>query len=227
MIATAPRIKVCGVRTDAGVEAAIDGGADAIGFNFVVGSPRQVDDFIAADLVRRARDHVACVGLFVGVELDAVPALVARAGRIGLDALQLHGGESSDVVRAVETAGIACYAARRLGELGDLDRPEPIEALAGASRWALALVDAKSNARLLGGTGLRVSAALTSSAVARCRVMLAGGLDPQNVADIIASLRPVAVDAASGLERAPGMQDPRKVFAFCRSARAAFDAARS
>jgi len=57
--------------------------------------------------------------------------------------------------------------------------------------------------------------------------MLAGGLDPQNVADIIASLRPVAVDAASGLERAPGMQDPRKVFAFCRSARAAFDAARS
>ncbi|NLE87331.1 MAG: phosphoribosylanthranilate isomerase [Myxococcales bacterium] len=201
-------IKVCGVTTVEDARAAIAAGVDAIGLNFVPSSKRFLAPEAAAALIREAgRDAVR----WVGVVADQPPRqLEELLRRVELDQVQLHGKETPaeleallpHAFKAVAIAGPAdVERARRYG--GD-----PL------------LVDAHVPG-LLGGSGQTFDWTLVRELVRERRVVLAGGLRPDNVADAIRELRPWGVDVASGVELAPGRKDPRAVWSFVERARAA------
>lgn len=200
------RIKICGITTIADAEGCVAAGADMIGLNFVPGSPRAIDAARAKDIADAVRGRAEIVG--VVADLDEA-TLVALRAAVGLDRLQLHGSEPPELV-----ARLAPHAFKAL-------RVGSAEDVAEASRYAgLVLIDAKV-AGALGGTGRTVDFALAAP-LARARpILLAGGLRPENVADAVYAVAPWGVDAASGVEIAPGVKDLDAVAALVRAARSA------
>jgi phosphoribosylanthranilate isomerase len=203
-------VKVCGVRTPEIAEAAIEAGADWLGLVLVPASPRHVDDAAARVLVDAVRGRADLVGVMV----DATPAECDEAAqRYRLAAVQLHGQVTLStaarvtvpVIRAINVDGAAQALTR--------------------AWWpdCLVLLDAapSSSGALPGGTGARVDEAVAAALSRHRRVILAGGLTPENVAEAIAAVRPHGVDASSGLESAPGVKDAARVVAFVRAARSA------
>ncbi len=208
---SAPRIKICGITRVEDAEHATRAGADYLGLNFWPRSKRHVSVERAAELAAAARavnPHVEIVGLFVDPTRDE--ALAAHR-RIDLDAFQLHGDESIELV--TELGGhLAVWKAHQVTGAAVID---------GLGRWpADPLLDAPSAGR--GGSGTTFDWSLAARAVAGGhRVILAGGLTPANVAAAIAAVHPFAVDVASGVERAPGHKDPDLVIAFIAAVRGA------
>jgi phosphoribosylanthranilate isomerase len=190
-------------------------GVDFLGLNFWSGSKRRVAIEAAPALAAAARAHggAALIGLFVNAGVDEIAATV-RA--VGLDLVQVHGDEPPALVAAIAAAaGVPVWKA--LPVAGDDD-------LAGLDAWPTSalLLDAPSAGR--GGSGQRFDWGLARAAVTRwpaLRIVLAGGLSADNVADAIARVGPWAVDVASGVERGPGLKDRDKVYAFVRAARSA------
>lgn len=203
------RVKICGVTSAADVRAVAEAGADAVGFNFWPKSKRWVEPHLAAELARGLPAFVSRVGVFVDEERDRIEEIAAR---VGLDVIQLHGAEPPDLARGLSRRVVRGIRARTAS---DLDGAEEY----GASAI---LIDAYA-ADAPGGTGLRADWALAREAARRFPVILAGGLDPSNVADAVRAVRPYAVDVASGVERTPGVKDPDKIRAFVDQARAAFE----
>lgn len=198
-------VKICGVTREDDARTCVDLGADMVGLNFVAASPRCVT-------IDRARAICAALrgrAVRVGVVADASPTDLERLlAEVELDRLQLHGDESPEVVAAL---GPRAFKAVRIGDAGDALRAdrfggEPL------------LVDAKVAGRL-GGTGRRVAPGLVAPLAARRAVLLAGGLDPTNVADAVRAVRPWGVDVSSGVETSPGVKDASAVAAFVRAAR--------
>ncbi len=205
------QIKICGLTTLADALAALDAGADYLGFNFYPKSPRYLTPDACAAItaeVRRRSSTVRLVGIFVNEPPARVAALLAQAG---LDLAQLHGAETPEDLPAL--AGRAFKAFRGLGE----QHAEFADAGPGAPAF---LVDAYS-AVLYGGTGRTADWPGARALAAHYPLFLAGGLTPDNVADAIAQARPWGVDVASGVESAPGRKDHAKVSAFIESARRA------
>ena len=212
----AARIKICGVTIaeDAAMVAAA--GVAYIGLNFWPGSKRRVTLEQAVPLASAARAAgagIGVVGLFVDADLrDIVNAVRA----VGLDAVQLHGDETAEcVVDVAARTGVPVWKAVPVGGAADI---------AGLDRWAVdtVVLDAPSPGR--GGSGKTIDWDVARAAVERWpgrRVVLAGGLTPDNVAAAITRVRPWAVDVASGVESAPGRKDPERVRAFVRAAREA------
>jgi len=190
------RVKICGITNRADACAAIDAGAAALGFNFCRSSPRYVTPEVAAEIVAllpRAVPRAVCtVGVFVNEPRERVAAI---AQQVGLTALQFHGDESPDfccgwtqkVVRAIRV----CDG----------------HAAAKAQRYTVdfILADAYVEGQR-GGTGRRIVPILLEG-FERRHLILAGGLTPENVAEAVRTVRPFAVDVASGVERAPGQKD--------------------
>lgn len=201
------RVKICGIMTVAQAEACVDLGADSIGVNLVRSSVRCID-------VGAARAIVQAVGaraLVVAVVADlTVDAMVALRSATGAGCLQLHGDEAA---RSVEALLPHAYKAVRVAHRDDVT-------LAESMPGAYVMVDAKVDGAL-GGTGHLVDAALVAGLAARRRLVLAGGLTPENVAQRIATVRPWCVDVASGVERSPGVKDMSRVKAFIDAARRA------
>lgn len=205
-------VKVCGITDPAAARAALEAGVDYLGLVFAR-SPRQVDPATAERLVE------VVAADWIGVFVDPDPAGVVDAvERLGLHAVQLHGGESPETCRAIRLGcGRPVWKAIRWNL--DPDRFDAYAEVADAL-----LVDAARGDRF-GGTGRTLPWERLASRLPdrprRIPVVLAGGLDPDNVAAAIDAVDPDGVDASSRLERAPGQKDPDRVRRFVAAARAA------
>ncbi|GAA3014787.1 phosphoribosylanthranilate isomerase [Actinokineospora diospyrosa] len=193
-------VKVCGLRTAEDVDTAVSAGADAIGFVFAA-SPRQVGVEQARELAARVPEHVLTVGVFLGVPAEQAGQTTLDAG---LGAVQLHGDyprEAFDAVADLPLKVIRAVSATPSRDLGfwGADMLLLDSAVAGSGeRWDLSTVDG------LGG-----------------RWLLAGGLDPDNVAAAITVARPWGVDVSSGVESSRGVKDPALIRSFLAAVRAA------
>ncbi len=201
------RIKICGMTHPADARAAVEAGADALGFVFYETSPRRITPAAAAEIIRELPPFVAKVGVFV----DATEAFIREVtARCGLDTLQLHGSESPEFCGRF--AGLKVVKAFRLVDLDSLQ----------------ALPTYPTHAWLLdsyvpgtpGGTGAKFNWNLAIEAKKLGRpIILAGGLTPQNISEAVRQVRPYGVDVSSGVESAPGRKDPGKIRAFIVAAR--------
>jgi len=227
-------VKICGITVPADAAVAARCGADAIGINFVAGSPRHVDVATAREVAAAAGPGVLVVGVFAGMPAEEIAAIVTA---VGLGAVQLHGHLSGagPLVDPPEACGAVARAAAGVPVIRGV-RFGP-DGLADARRWmtaaaaaggtpALAVIDAPvtsdASASALGGTGVRVDwAALAAEPPIGVPWALAGGLDPRNVSDAIRISGARAVDVASGVESAPGRKDAGMVRAFVAAARGA------
>jgi phosphoribosylanthranilate isomerase len=207
----ATRVKICGITAWDDARLSVDLGASALGFNFYPLSPRAISPADAWNIIRRLPPFVEAVGVFVNWPPLVVNAL-ARALR--LHTVQLHGGESPEEVHALARTHRVIKAVQvkqgfRLGSLARFRHAEGI-LLDGFTRG------------LHGGTGRTLDWNLGRAARRYGRIILAGGLTPENVAEAIRVAEPYAVDVASGVEARPGRKDParlRALFAAVESAR--------
>jgi len=228
-------VKICGITNESDARLAAEAGADAIGLNFVAGSPRQVEPTAARAVAAAVPGGVLKVGVFAGTPAEDIRRLVEL---VGLDAVQLHGHLFGDdpatdpPSRCVELAGLPVIRAIRMEAAAAGGDP-----LAAARRWiamarslgaapALVIIDAAvalgTDPGRLGGTGATVDwAAHRLAAPQDVAMALAGGLTPENVAQAIRGSGAGAVDTASGVESVPGRKDPLKVRAFVAAARSA------
>jgi phosphoribosylanthranilate isomerase len=200
------RVKICGVTNWEDAKLAVELGADALGFNFHAPSPRSVSPGRAWEIIRRLPPLVGLVGVFVDWPAEAVAAL-ARALHLG--AVQLHGGEKVEQVRALskQFSVIKAFGVRPGFRVATLAR------YGAASAY---LLDGFSEG-LHGGTGKTADWNLARRANRYGNVILAGGIRPDNVAQAIAEARPFAVDVASGVESKPGKKDPGAMRALLRA----------
>lgn len=185
-------VKVCGITNLADALAAVDAGAAALGFNFYARSPRHVDPEVAAQIIASLGPSVCTVGVFVDESADRVAAIVARTG---LRAVQFHGDESPDFCRGWPQKVIKAVRVR--------DGDAALQARAYSVDFILA--DAYVEGQR-GGTGRQIVTEFLEG-FDRERLILAGGLTPDNVAEAVRLVRPAAVDVASGVESAPGKKD--------------------
>jgi len=208
---TAPRIqvKVCGLTDPRQAEACAALGAAAIGLVFYPPSPRFVEDSLAAEISAAVRNRAAAVGVFVNVDPDGV---LTRVQRCNLKAVQLHGIESPDQVRQMQRAGVKVIKALFLEK-------EPRFARAFDYTADAFLLECGVG-KLPGGNARRWDWSQAAAFEQGC-TLLAGGLDPENVACAVSRARPDAVDVSSGVEAAPGRKDLKKVAAFIDAVRGA------
>jgi phosphoribosylanthranilate isomerase len=209
-------VKICGMRSTESALAAARAGADLLGFNFAPVSKRRVEVALAKEAIATVREVAtpAMVGVFVDQALTEI-AEVARACR--LDAVQLSGAESVAACREVAAeTGLPVFKAVRLAGLQALDEAARY---AGAGGVAALLVDAPV-AGAWGGTGQSWDWGRAAPLARRFPVLLAGGLQPDNVGAAVAAVNPWGVDVASGVESA-GWTDPARVVDFIAVARAA------
>lgn len=202
-------VKICGVTSEEDALLAVAMDADALGFNFVSGSPRQIAPSVARDIAKRLPPDALTIGIF----RDEAPERVVQiVNENGLRGAQLHGRESVEATR---------YVAERVPltiKAFSIDDP----ALARADEYGVKVVLVDGSRP---GSGETWDWDLLAAVPTGLSVLLAGGLTPENVGAAIAATRPWGVDTASGVERtggAPGgRKDPRKVRLFVANARAA------
>ena len=217
------KIKICGIRSAENALMVAHTGVDMIGLNFYPGTPRYIEPAIAREVVSCLRRELgaACptlVGVFVNAGANEIRAI---ADDVGLDYAQLNGDESAAVVGALP--GLAFKAIRPVDEKAA--RTE-IAALADtflAEDEAPSLLLDAYNPKLYGGTGETTSLSIAKAVHAAApRMMLAGGLNPGNVAQRVRTIQPWGVDVASGVEDGtPGVKDEAKVRAFIEAVRSA------
>jgi phosphoribosylanthranilate isomerase len=243
------RIKICGITQVADALAAVEAGADAIGLNFSATSKRHVSRSNAQTIVRAVRSRSTTVK-FVGVFVEQSPGEVeALVDQVDLDLIQLHGDQDVSVLARTWSRPILWVARVPMGGGPELaERLGTIaQSVVARSGWTLGTEsppDRKKLAGILvdafapgnyGGTGQTVAweplgqrdswSALGWSPTAwptGLPLVLAGGLNPQNVATAVHQTRPSAVDVASGVESAPGIKSREQMFAFVAAARESF-----
>jgi phosphoribosylanthranilate isomerase len=211
------RVKICGITSQTDADAAVRVGADALGFNFYPRSPRYVPFEALPALVQNLPPAIETIGLFVQQPWSEVLAAFDRP--LGLHAIQMHAEEMSPCERPGFRRWIPAFPVR---DGASVDR---IRAFLSRCREADAmpaaiLVDAHVPGSF-GGTGQTAPWHLLEGVDFGVPLMLAGGLNPDNVADAIRCVRPHAVDVASGVESSPGKKDAEKMRRFVEAARSA------
>jgi phosphoribosylanthranilate isomerase len=204
--ASAVRIKICGLTRLDDALAAARLGADALGFNFWPRSRRFVPPDAAGAIVRRLPAGVAAFGVFVDPTREEVLAAVAASG-VGV--VQLHGDEPPALCASLPFPVVKAIRVESSASLAQLASYE-VRAF---------LLDAPSAG--YGGSGRTFDWALAAEVARELPVLLAGGLAPENVAEAVRTVRPLAVDVASGVESAPGVKDLARVASFIRAAKEA------
>ncbi|HXL79811.1 MAG TPA: phosphoribosylanthranilate isomerase [Pyrinomonadaceae bacterium] len=203
------RIKICGITNLEDALACADAGADLLGFNFYPGSPRYIKPETAREVVAQLPAAILTVGVFVNA---GTPQNVARLiDAVGVAAVQLHGDESPSYCRELD--GRFVIKALRAGENF---KPES----AAEYDTDAVLLDSLDQS-LRGGTGRTFDWSIARSTKTKVpKLILAGGLGPENVAEAVASVQPYGVDACSSLESSPGRKDIARVRAFIKAIRA-------
>lgn len=218
------RIKICGIKTLADAQTAADAGADAIGLNFYEKSPRYVPREIATEIAGAMPDEVTLVGVFVNKSAEQTNDI---ATTVGLHAIQLHGDEPPSLLGELNRE-CRIVRARRWGERGLHEVAEDLVACSeiGGRRADAVLLDA-AIAGQFGGTGSKlpwIELKDYPQWLGETPLILAGGLNPENVREAIVAVRPGSVDVASGVESSPGVKDREKMRSFIQAARSAFSA---
>ncbi len=217
-------VKICGLTNLEDALAAVEAGADAVGFNFWRPGSRYIEPGRAAEIAAALPEGLWKVGVFV----DEEPGAVLRIARqVELTALQLHGSESPSYLE--QLGAYKKFKAVRMNVAQTSVCAAQAEACATQGFDAARLSEYKSATAFLldgagatpGGTGQVFDWGSAIVAKKYGRVILAGGLTPENVAEAVRSALPWGVDVASGVESAPGRKDHRKVRAFVRAAREA------
>jgi phosphoribosylanthranilate isomerase len=198
------KIKICGITNLEDALAAVDAGADALGFVFHPASPRHIFPEQAAAIIHHLPPFVHAVGLFVDEDLETVNS---TANLCGLDLVQLHGSESPSYCNSVQRRVIKAF------RIKDITSLEPTKYYHVTSF----LLDAWSPIAH-GGTGQTFNWEIAAYAATSGRIILAGGLTPDNVAEAVRQVQPYAVDVSSGVECAPGHKDADKIKKFIHQA---------
>jgi phosphoribosylanthranilate isomerase len=206
MIESMTKIKICGIKTLTDALAAMEAGADLIGFNFYPKSPRYISVGRCRHImsVMRRYGHITYVGVFVNMSVEEIRATLETCG---LSLAQLHGDETSHMMQSLN--GSAFKAFRGI--------PENLDGFARHDAPAL-LIDASVKGAY-GGTGVTADWKSAAELAKKYPLLLAGGLTPENVADAVREVRPWGVDVASGVESAPGEKDAAKMKAFVKAIR--------
>lgn len=212
------KVKLCGMMRPEDARAAAEAGADFVGMVLHASSKRTIDLDRARQIVQAVPDSVTPVGLFVNATADFIRS---TAHVLGLRYVQLHGNETPEFVRSLEGPSVFKVIRVQAASLAsDLDRWRGFDGVSAL------LLDTGSTA-LPGGTGVENDWAVirehqsTGGFVGLPPIMLAGGLRPENVADVVKMLRPWGVDVSSGIEASVGVKSREKMIEFVRSARKA------
>jgi len=201
------RVKICGITNLEDALQAVETGADALGFVFCHDSPRHIFPEQAADIIRHLPPFVQTVGLFVN---EAPETVNETADLCGLDVVQLHGDESPEYCEEIRRRIIKAFRVKSITCLEPMQR----------YRVNGFLLDAWSPTAH-GGTGRTFNWEIAACAALASRIILAGGLTPENVADAIQQVRPYGVDVSSGVESSPGKKDISKLHNFILAVRQA------
>jgi phosphoribosylanthranilate isomerase len=212
-------VKICGIKTLEIALASVESGADMLGFNFYPPSSRYIDPKDCAEIVTSIRSQVASgklqaasfttVGVFVNEPADRIRKIMTFCN---LDLAQLAGDESPQDLAALEGKALKAVRPNSLTEADD-----QLELFSRSQAPAL-LVDAHVKGAY-GGTGETGDWSIAQHLAAQAPILLAGGLNPENVTAAVAAVNPWGVDVASGVESSPGIKDPSKISAFISAAR--------
>lgn len=198
------RVKVCGITNLRDAEKAVEIGADALGFNFYKKSPRFIPKISARKIIQGLPPFVTPVGIFVNESLEGIQEIVYYTG---LRVVQLHGDEAPDfcakfsrpVIKAIRVAGPQSFQDMTLYKVGAF------------------LLDGATDT--YGGSGKGFDWGLAQGSEKFGRIILSGGLTPENVREAISVVHPYAVDVCSGIEKEPGKKDHMKLKDFFENAK--------
>jgi phosphoribosylanthranilate isomerase len=194
-------VKICGITRPSDAEAARMAGANAIGINFWPGSKRFIGSIERAKEVAQAAGDLTTVGVFVNASADEI----TRALEV-VQLVQLHGDETPAFAEPFRGRYVRAVRVKNRESLGEL--------AAFSCPWYL--LDGFSAG--YGGQGAKCDWTLAAEAAQAHKVVLAGGLDPDNVLEAVRAVRPFGVDTASGVESAPGIKDPDRILRFIEEA---------
>lgn len=200
------RIKICGITKVDCLSRAVSLGADALGFNMFSESPRYIDVATAKSLVAGVPPFVTSVGLFVNEQADVVSEKLMQ---IGFDLLQFHGDETNEYCKQFGKPFIKVLR---------IKRPEDLARVTEFPDARGFLFDAHVEG-LYGGTGQRIEQ--DALGLLPPGSILAGGLTPDNVAEVVKQVRPFAVDVSSGVEKVAGTKDPELLSQFIQAVQSA------
>lgn len=202
------RVKICGITSREDARAAVEAGADAIGFIFVEGTPRWIEPEAAADIAREVGPFIATVGVFMDKTVEEIQRIVAVCG---LSLAQLHGNEPPELCRQLRLPFVKSIRVQSEDDLATLSNYPQARAF---------LLDSY-DAERPGGTGKTFPWEIAAKAAQEAKIVLSGGLTPGNVARAVTHVRPYAVDVSSGVETSPGRKDHRKMREFIEQAKRA------
>ncbi len=211
------RIKMCGLTRDKDIEAGINAGLDALGFIFYDKSPRNITPDFVRSVVNRIGPFTDCIGVFVNREREEVEEIIEYCG---LSHAQLHGSEDPKYCERVERFASPCRVIKAF-RVSEESRKEEFAPYAGVIHGFL--LDTYSKG-IAGGTGSTFDWSIIQQLQLQRPMILAGGLDPDNVEEALKEVRPFGLDVNSGVEIEPGIKDHEKLFSFVRKVRT-FEAA--
>jgi phosphoribosylanthranilate isomerase len=210
-------VKICGNTSLTDAQFAVDAGADAVGFVFAP-SPRRVTVEQVAVITPHLPALIEKIGVFVHADFESIAAAVERCGLTGVQLHSEGGIELSAQLRERFGTGLRILRVIHFGE----DATRQLQVAGADASVDAVLVDSRT-AKAVGGTGVafdwRAARVAIFTGEGSLRLIAAGGLNAENVAEAIATLRPWGVDVASGVEASPGRKDPAKVRAFVEHAR--------